>query len=185
MKFKMYFMPILVAVLSLLLVPSPLLAVGLGLLVAAYLRFGGERVEPVTMKLLRGQIAYRLLSVKLLALNGPTDEDTYRVHGLLTPDQPENAELRGLLRDAAALTGAGWKGQARIVRAVYGKEPAEIVDRYEKLLLQFRAQPVPVSADTEARMVELGKIWKIGPDKARHLFAKNGIEMSPVMLAWA
>src|SRR3546814_1099880 len=52
-----------------------------------------------------------ILSVKLLSLNGEMDEDTYSVHSQLTPDEPENSELRGLLRDASATSGDGWIDQ--------------------------------------------------------------------------
>lgn len=185
MKFKMYFMPFLVAVLALLLYPSLVLAVGLGLITAAYLRFGGRPVPRATMKLLNGQIAYRMLSVKLLALNGTSDADTYHVHAMLTPDEPENAELRGLLRDAAATTGAGWKSFARTVRAVYGADPAQLLDRFEMLILQLRAQPEGVTAETQDRLIHLAKQWKIGPQKARSFLTDNNVTLSPAMLAWA
>src|SRR3546814_8095397 len=63
-----------------------------------------------------------ILSVKLLSLNGEMDEDTYSVHSQLTPDEPENSELRGLLRDASATSGDGWIDQARIVRQIRSEE---------------------------------------------------------------
>src|SRR3546814_7376256 len=95
----MYFAPILFAVLTLLLFPSYIAAGAVGLATAVYFRFAGQGVPEHTIKLLRGQIAYRILSVKLLSLNGEMDEDTYSVHSQLQPDEPENSELRGLLRE--------------------------------------------------------------------------------------
>src|SRR3546814_11584786 len=95
----------------------------------------------LTIKLLRGQIAYRILSVKLLSLNGEMDEDTYSVHSQLTPDEPENSELRGLLRDASATSGDGWIDQARIVRHLYGADPLQLLDRLEMLVVHLAATP--------------------------------------------
>src|SRR3546814_11387955 len=111
----MYFAPILFAVLTLLLFPSYIAAGAVGLATAVYFRFAGQGVPEHTIKLLRGQIAYRILSVKLLSLNGEMDEDTYSVNSQLTHDEPANSEQRGLLRDAHHTSGAGWIDHARTV----------------------------------------------------------------------
>jgi hypothetical protein len=180
----MYFVPILLAAIAYASYPSIILA-GLVLIGSAtYLRFAGEKVTGQTVALLRGQIAYRLLSVKFIGMNGAADEDTYEVHAMSTPDEPENSELRGLLRDAAATTGAGWQDQARIVRRVYGGDVAQILDRYEMLIVQLNASPDGVTAESQERLVELGKMWRIGPQKAHAFLAENNIQPASAMLAW-
>jgi hypothetical protein len=180
----MYFAPILFAVLTLLLFPSYLAAGIVGVATAAYFRFAGQSVPDQTVKLLRGQIAYRILSVKLLSLNGEMDEDTYSVHSQLTPDEPENSELRGLLRDAAAMSGDGWKDQARIVRKVYGADPLQIIDRFEMLIVQIAATPQGVTEDSQARLVEISKLWQVGREKAIELFLESKIDPTAKTLAW-
>src|SRR3546814_8406728 len=105
-----------------------------------------------------------ILSVKLLSLNGEMDEDTYSVHSQLTPDEPENSELRGLLRDASATSGDGWIDQARIVRQIYGADPLQILDRLEMLVVQLAATPQGVTEESQARIVTVCKHWKGGPE---------------------
>src|SRR3546814_16896628 len=73
------------------------------------------------------------------------DEDTYSVHSQLTPDEPENSELRGLLRDASATSGDGWIDQARIVRQIYGADPLQILERLAMLVVQLAAPPQGVT----------------------------------------
>lgn len=180
----MYFAPILFAVLTLLLFPSYLAAGAVALATAAYLRFAGQGVPEHTIKLLRGQIAYRILSVKLLSLNGEMDEDTLSVHLQLTPDEPENSELRGLLRDASATSGDGWVDQARLVRQIYGADPLQILDRLEMLIVQLAATPQGVTEDSQARLVEISKLWKIGPEKTLRLLEESQVEISPKTIAW-
>src|SRR3546814_7905548 len=102
----MYIAPILFAVLTLLLFPSYIAAGAVGLATAVYFRFAGQGVPEHTIKLLRGQIAYRILSVKLLSLNGAMDEDTYSVHSQLTPDERSEghtSELKSLMRISYAV----------------------------------------------------------------------------------
>jgi hypothetical protein len=125
-----------------------------------------------------------MLNVKLLALNGEIDEDTYVAHAKLTPDEPEAAELRGKLRDAAATSGAGWQTFARTVRKVYRREPTELLDRFENIILQMRVQPGGLSDESQARLVELAKLWKIGPVKAKGLLAQYNIQPAAAVLAW-
>src|SRR3546814_789173 len=138
----------------------------------------------LTIKLLRGQIAYRILSVKLLSLNGEMDEDTYSVHSQLTPDEPENSELRGLLRDASATSGDGWIDQARIVRQIYGADPLQILDRLEMLVVQLAATPQGVTEESQARIVEVCKLWKVGPEKVLRIFEENQVQISTKTIAW-
>src|SRR3546814_4374273 len=91
----MYFAPILFAVLTLLLFPSYIAAGAVGLATAVYFRFAGQGVPEHTIKLLRGQIAYRILSVKLLSLNGEMDEDTR--------SDEHTSELQSLMRISYAV----------------------------------------------------------------------------------
>ncbi|AXK44088.1 hypothetical protein [Erythrobacter aureus] len=180
----MFFLPILVALIAFLLFPSVLLAGGLGTLTWLYLTFAGQSNTSRDVLIRRGKIAYRLLSVKLLTLNGDMNDDTYKVHGLLTPDEPETAELRNLLRNAAFTTGDGWKHWAREVRRVYKNEPTIILDRFEMLVVQLKASAAPVSDESQGRLVEIAKLWGIGPEKVREYLAKMEIQPSAAVAAW-
>lgn len=180
----MYFTPVLFAIVTILLFPSYLTAALVGFASMAYMHLAGQKVASQTTRLLRGQIAYRLLSVKLLSLNGEMDEDTFRVHAQLTPDEPENSELRGDLRNAAVLDGSDWKDQARIVRQIYGRDPVQIVDRLDKLLVQMNATPHGVTEDSQARIVEISKLWKIGREKTIELFQNNHVAPTQETLVW-
>ncbi len=180
----MFFLPILVALIAFFLFPSVLLAGTLGALVWLYLSFAGQSNTAKQKLIRRGQIAYRLLSVKLLTLNGDMNEDTYKVHGLLTPDAPETGELRNLLRNAAFTTGDGWKHWAHEVRRVYKGNALEILDRFEMLVVQLKSSAAPVSDESQSRLIEIAKLWGIGPEKAREYLAEMEIEPSAEMAAW-
>lgn len=178
----MYFLPILLAITAFLIYPSLLLAAGVGILTFAYFTFGGERLAARAKATARGQIAYRMLSVKILAMNGEIDENTYHAHALVTPDEAETSELRGQLRDAAATTGQGWKELARRLRYIYDAET--LVDRLDILLVQLNAQPGPITPETEQRIIEIAKIWKIGPNTLRKLMNDSEIQPGAAISAW-
>src|SRR3546814_1444611 len=163
---------------------SYIAAGAVGLATAVYFRFAGQGVPEHTIKLLRGQIAYRILSVKLLSLSGEMDEATVSFHSQLTPDEPENSELRGLLRDASATSGDGLIDQARIVRQIYGADPLQILDRLEMLVVQLAATPQGVTEESQARIVEVCKLWKVGPEKVLRIFEENQVQISTKTIAW-
>src|SRR3546814_2781396 len=107
------------------------------------------------------------------------DEDTYSVHSQLTPDEPENSELRGLLRDASATSGDGWIDQARIVRQIYGADPLQILDRLAMLVVQLAATPQGVTEESPARIVEVCKSWEVGPDKVLRILREKQVQIYP------
>ncbi|QAY80126.1 hypothetical protein [Sphingosinicella sp. BN140058] len=181
---KMFYVPVLAFVLAVLLVPSTVAAAVLALLVFAYLKYAGQPFNRADANNLRAQIAYRLLSVKLLALNGPMDDDTFDVHADIAPDEPQAAELRGKLREAAFAYPDDWAEYARQVYRAYRKDPVQLADRLEFIVCQLRATPGNISADSQDRLIQLAKSWKFGPEHVRGLLAKFKAPASSNMLAW-
>lgn len=149
-----------------------------------YVAFAGKKIRPGVLATHSGQIAYRMLSVKLLTLNGEMNENTYHVHALITPDAPETSELRGDLRNAAFVAGHDWEHWADQVHAYYKHDPHLILDRYETLIVQLRASVAGISVESQDRLIHIGKKWGVGPSKAREFLAEMKQEPSERMAAW-
>jgi hypothetical protein len=188
----MYFMPILVAGTIFLAYPSLTLALGVGIVAWLYLKFGGARLEGWQAKAIRGQLAYRILSVKMMTLNGDADDDTFEVHASVTPDTSENAEMRGTLRDAAAKTPEAWQDSARMVMSVYRNEHKEVLKRFDGLVVQMTAQPDSRATATEgrylsngvqSRLVQIAKMWRLSAAEVHAIMDDNKVAMSDEMLA--
>lgn len=180
----MYFMPVLIGVCVLLLYPSLILGVGVALATWLYLRYAGMKVSSTDIAAIRGQLAFRVLSVKLLSYNGSTDDKTFEVHALVTSDFVENSDLRSQLRDAAAATPEQWEPAARTVRTVYRDAPEDLQKRLDGLIVQVSAQPCGVTDATQLRLMEIAKMWRIGPKQTRDLLLENHVNPSPALLAW-
>src|SRR3546814_15094737 len=88
------------------------------------------------------------------------------------------------LRDASATSGDGWIDQARIVRQIYGADPLQILDRLEMLVVQLAATPQGVTEESQARIVEVCKLWKVGPEKVLRIFEENQVQISTKTIAW-
>lgn len=173
--------------------PSTLLAVVVGVAAWLYLVRGGETPDPGDVAAVRGQIAYRVLSVKMMALNGVVDDDACEVHALATPDYVENSILRAKLRDAAAASPEHWQSAARTVLAVYGAKAEDLVSRLNDLVVQVTAQPACIfhadgSSDlderVQVRLMEVAKMWGIGPNRTRAVLEDNNVVLAQPLLAW-
>lgn len=171
--------------------PSAFLGLAVGLLVWLFLTRAGEKPEQSELARIRGQIAYRVLSVKLMALNGDVDDGSMEVHYLATADQPENSVMRALLRDAGGTTPDHWQSSARAVGAVYGAE--DLLSRLNDLVVQVTAQPSCVPVDeysfrldeaVQVRIMEIAKMWKIGPNRTRRVLEDNAVIVSDRLHAW-
>ena len=166
----MYFVPILLALATMLVYPSVLLGVAVGALAWLYLAKGGSAVGRNRIDEIRTQLAYRVLSVKLLAVSGRLDDETYRQHGVLTVDYADNSQLRGSLRDCAGGRPDGWEDSAKLLRSVFRKEPKQLSDRLRKLILQIAVQPGGLEDASQIRLMEIAKVWNLGPKHVRGLF---------------
>jgi hypothetical protein len=171
--------------------PSALLGIAVGLLVWLFLTRAGETPEQGELARIRGQIAYRVLSVKLMALNGEVDDGAVEVHYLATADQPENSVMRALLRDAGGVTPDHWQSSARAVGSIYG--PEDLLSRLNDLVVQVTAQPACVPVDghsfhldeaVQVRIMEIAKMWKIGPNRTRRVLEDSSVILSDRLLAW-
>lgn len=180
----MYFLPLLFALLSFLLYPSLLLAGTVGLLAWGYLVFAGEDVSTNQRAAMRGKIAFRILSVKLLRLNGNVDENTYHHHGQLTADEPENSELRSDLRNAAFPVGDGWEFWAKEVWQVYRRMPLTVLDRYYSLFVQMANGQDGLSDESQRRLLQIAKMWGIGPEKTREYLTNLDLTPIPEIENW-
>ncbi len=180
----MYFVPVILAVCAMLLYPSVLLGAAIAALAWLYLSYGGIKISPQERLELRTKLAYRVLSVKVLAISGRFSEETYATHALVTSDDAENAVLRTRLRDAAGLTADGWEHPARVLGSSFRKAPAELSKRLGYLIAQIADQPMGTDEPSQIRIMEIAKMWKLGPKHVRELFDKYRVEMAPAILAW-
>lgn len=180
----MYFVPLILAVAAILAYPSPLLAAAVGGAAWLYLARGGSRIDPSEMLEMRTKLAYRVLSVKVLAISGRMDEQSYRIHALVTSDDAENAGLRTALRDSTGWTPQGWEHPARVLERNFRGAPAELSRRVDYLIAQIAAQPGGTSDASQERVMEIAKTWSLGPVHVRGLFDKHGVDMAPAILAW-
>lgn len=180
----MYFLPILAASTAYLIFPSLLLALAIALLIHAYFKFAGDGVSAYQRALLRGQLSFRMLTVKLLSLNGGMSDEAYHRHQMDIPDTLENSELRSELRNVAFVNGEDWKHWARTLRRIYRNKPEVILDRYQTIVGQLAATSHGITDDSQGRLVELAKAWGIGPKSARECFAKAQVRPEGAMLAW-
>ncbi len=185
-------MPVLLGAAAFLAYPSVLLVLAVAGATWLYLSMGGNKVDAGDVAAMRGQIAFRVLSVKLLAFNGDRDDKTFEVHALCTPDLAENSELRGTLRDVSAATPDYWQAPAKQVYAIYKGDPEALVSRLDALIVQVSAQPgssLPsgqrqLSDDTQERLMQIAKMWRIGPKKTKELLLEARIQPSQALLAW-
>jgi hypothetical protein len=180
----MYFVPAILAIAAMFVYPSILLGLGVAALAWLYLAYGGSKVSPAEALELRTKIAYRVLSVKTLAISGLFDEDTYSTHALVTSDDSENAALRTVLRDSTGWTPDGWEHPARVIGSSFRKAPGELSKRLGYLIAQIAAQPNGTQDAGQIRIMEIAKMWGLGPKHVRELFEKNAVEMAPAILAW-
>lgn len=189
----MYFLPVLLALATMMLYPSTLLAVGVGIAAWVFLTRGGNKPEESELAIIRGQLAYRVLSVKLMTLNGEVDRDSIDVHNLATLDVLENSTLRARMRDAADVTPEHWQSSARMVGNVYGANPGDLVSRLNDLIVQVTSQPAcyvvngdefHLAENVQVRIMEIAKMWKIGPNRTRDLLADNRVSIAQPLLAW-
>ncbi|QAY80250.1 hypothetical protein [Sphingosinicella sp. BN140058] len=145
---------------------------------------GGEEIDRDVPYAIDAQLAYRVLCAKLLQLNGRLDADTYEVHQKFTPDEPETSELRGSLRDAAATTPLGWQRSARDLAYRFKRFPDTLLDRFEHLIIQMNASPDGVTVSGQAALVELARLWGIGPNKTLEIFVEWRVQPLQPVLAW-
>lgn len=183
----MYFVPALLAAAALLVYPSWTVALVVAILSWLYLRYAGSKPRAAELSRIRLELAFRTLSVKALAISGDYDQVTYDVHAVNTPDLAENSSLRALLRDAAGATHDGWKDAARRVRRGARKDPAELHTLLTGLVIQMTSQPSArvaggahyVLSDEKQRfLMEVGKLWGIGPKTLRGILSQNHVAPS-------
>ena len=185
----MYFLPLILAFGSFALYPSTLLSLALGVGSWLYLARFGEKPDPEVLRQIPGQLAYRVLSVKLLALNGPVDERAAEIHALATPDYVENAMLRARLRGAASAADDGWQDAARTIQAVYGSNPDDVVRKFGDLVAQITGQDCTpyvdghydLAPDTLERLGEIARMWRIGPARMNEALADNHVRIDAAL----
>lgn len=183
----MYFVPALFALATFLVLPSWVAAVSVGLFCWIYLQFAGRKPRAAELATIKTELAFRTLSVKALAISGDYDQITFDVHAVNTPDMMENSALRALLRDAAGATHDGWKQAARRVRQGARKKPQMLHTLMTGLVIQMTSQPsarIPgsryykLSDEKQKFLMELGKMWGIGPRTLRGILEKNEVAPS-------
>lgn len=180
----MYFVPILLALMIYLAYPSMVIAGSVAGLAWLYLAFAGARPRREQLAHIRRDLAYRTLSVKALAITGGYDQTTYDVHAINTPDEPENSALRAKLRDAAAASRDGWKQAARRLRKETRRDQRMLLDHLSGIVIQLTSQPGARVAgsrhyrlDDEVQdfLVDLGRVWGIGPRNVREVLVRNDV----------
>lgn len=176
-----------------MLYPSTVVAVVVGVAAWLYLVRGGETPDHGDVIAVRGQIAYRVLSVKTMALNGEVDDDACEVHALATPDYVENSILRAKLRDAAAASPEHWQGAAKAVLSVYGAKAENLVSRLNDLVVQVTAQPACIfhsdgsselDEKVQIRLMDIAKMWGIGPNRTRAVLEDNNVILAKPIVDW-
>lgn len=187
------YMPILVAVATMLIYPSMVLAFLLAMGTWAYLRYAGRKVDPAARASIEGKLAFRVLSVKFLAMNGEMDDAAFETHGHSTVDEPENSALRADLRDVASRTADGWQDAARRIARVYKDEPESRFNRLNLLIVQLTSQPGSrqiqngfrhLPDEVQDNLIRVAKLWKIGPKRFRELLADNQVAPSQAASTW-
>ena len=187
----MYFVPAVLALMVLLIYPSFVLAALIAAFAWVYLAFGGSKSSERVSSRVRVEVAYRILSVKALAISGDYDELTYDVHQTSTPDEFQNTILRSRLRDAAGATSEGWRVFAKTIRR--HSRPLLKVDRnhlinlYKMIIVQITSQPSSrldgsrsflLSPEKEAFARELAKIWSIRPATVQDVFSEQRVVLT-------
>lgn len=183
----MYFVPVLIAAAIFLAFPSLTVALGVGGLAWMYLQFAGRKPRAAELSKIRVELAFRTLSVKALAISGDYDQVTYDVHAVNTPDLAENSTLRAKLRDAAGVTHDGWKQAAKRVKRACRKDQEQLYDLLTGLVIQMTSQPSArttrkgqyhLSDEKQRFLVELAKMWGMGPKTLRGVLASNSVPPS-------
>lgn len=185
------FMPLLIAIAALLIYPSYILAAVLGLGAFAYIKFAGSHEDDDRIPHIAHQLAYRVLCVKLLAFNGEQDQASLEVHGTAVLDDMENAYMRRELRAAASVTPEYWKDAARTVARYSGGSSEFFLTRFESIIVQLTAQPCSrgqgqfhLRDEVQDRLIDLAKLWKIGPKTVRNILRDNQVVPSERLQKW-
>ena len=180
----MLFVPLLLASLVMFLYPMAVPVIGVAVISWLYLTFGGQTIGSGHRLGIRQQLAYRVLSVKMMAFNGEIDDDTLDVHATVVVDNYTNSRLRGMLRDAAGASTDDWKASARVIYTIFRKENHELLKRMDELILQLTAQPNSradikgnryLSQEVQTRLMEIARIWKIGPNQMKTLLGEHRV----------
>ena len=184
----MYFVPVVLAVMVLLIYPSIVVATAIGAFAWIYLQFGGPKTGDRVRARIRVEVAYRILSVKALAITGDYDDLTYDVHQTSTPDEFQNTILRSRLRDAAGGTPEGWRFSAKTIkrnsRPLTKADPNFLINLYKMIITQITSQPSSriensrqfiLDKKKAAFAAELAKIWGIPPGKVDSLLAEQRV----------
>ena len=170
----MYSVPLVLALMVILIYPSLVIATTIAVAAWFYLQFGGPKSSDRVRARVRVEVAYRILSVKALAVSGDYDDLTYRVHETSTPDEFQNTILRSRLRDAAGATSDGWRRAAKTIkrnsRPLLKADPNHLRNLFTMIITQMTSQPSSRIANSRnfrlgpektAFVRELAKIWSI------------------------
>lgn len=187
----MYFVPIVLALMVYMIYPSFVLAGVFGLMAWAYLRFGGPKSSDRVRSRVRVEVAYRILSVKALAISGDYDELTYDVHQTSTPDEFQNTILRSRLRDAAGATSEGWQIFAKRIkrhsRPLLKSDRNFLINLYKMIIVQITSQPSSrvegsrhflLNREKSEFIMNLAKIWGIRREMACQIITEQRVVMS-------
>src|SRR3546814_10977569 len=68
---------------------------------------------------------------------------------------------------------------------LYGADPLQILDRLEMLVVQLAATPQGVTEESQARIVEVCKLWKVGPETVLRIFEENQVQISTKTIDWS
>lgn len=187
-------MPILIMLGVLLVYPSFLLAGFAGLASFAYILFGGNSDDQDRIDGILHKLAFRSLCIKLAVFNGPTDQRALEVHTEIMHDFADNAYRRRDLRIAASATPEFWEPLARMIYQAGRKDAFFLTSRYRSILVQLTSQPENrrqaspaghfLREEVQERMIQLAKIWKLGPKTTRELFEQQKVVIGPTLAGW-
>ena len=188
---KMYFVPAVLALMVYMIYPSFVLAGTVGAAAWVYLMFGGPKSNDRVRSRVRVEVAYRILSVKALAISGDYDDLTYDVHQTSTPDEFQNTILRSRLRDASGATSEGWQKFAKTIkrhsRPLLKADRNLLINLYKMIIVQITSQPSSriegsrsflLSREKEDFARNLAKIWGIRPDTVNAIFSEQRVVLS-------
>lgn len=157
----MWFLPALAALLSYLIIPSLLLSAAVAIGAAVFLVAAAEEHQ-ATFFLLRNELYFRILCVKLLTLNGPTTKQVWSVHNRVTEDPAKTHGLRVLLRRAAVAHPDAWEWYAKRIAKNYRNRPEVLDELYQLLWEQLGAAEHGVTQDSQRRLIRVASMWGIG-----------------------
>lgn len=155
--------------------PAPLTIGLLALFFLAWFRETDNAVNITEYQSIRREVFFRAFIMKFFEHMVQLDYPQFQVIEAFSPDDQNNFQLRHQLRDAALTSVEGYEELAAgLIKGE--KQPAETYELFRRLVIATKTMGLVFDDYVIQHLINVAKIWKIGPNQITHLFVEQGLE---------